>query len=201
MKIGVTNKGLHKDNGVKGGNSMNKKKKRIGLIVLLLLFGITAGYVANTYAKYTSQVNGSGTVKVAKWAFDTDNSSIDIDIDLTGNIDASTLVSERIAPGTSGSFDIELSNENSEVGVEFTITLSNSNAPTNLVFDTGTTITGTIAQGDTLTIPVGFSWAYETTNGDADDTADGIAANDMTITASIVGTQVQPGAAISTQYN
>ena len=188
-----------KGRDMKGGNGMNKKKKKKLLVIaLLIIFGLTAGYVANTYAKYTAQLNGSGDVSVAKWAFDTDNQNIDIDIDLNGNIDASTLVDGKIAPGTSGSFDIILSNANSEVGVAFSVTLTPSNAPTNLSFSTGNTITGKIAAGESITIPVTFAWPYETTNGDAADTADGKAANDMTITASIVGTQVQPGAAITT---
>lgn len=189
---------LRKERKMKGGNGMNKKKKKLLVIALLVVFGLTAGYVANTYAKYTAELNGSGDVSVAKWAFEEDNQTINIDIDLGGNIDASTLVDGKIAPGTSGSFEIELSNEHSEVGVQFSVTLTNSNAPTNLTFSTGNTITGKIAAGDTLSIPVTFSWPYQTTNGDAADTADGKAANDMTITASIVGTQVKPGAAITT---
>ncbi len=190
-------------NGIKGGKSMNKKKKKKLLVIaLLLVFGITAGYVANTYAKYTAQVNGQGAVSVAKWAFEDDNSSISIDIDLDGNIDASTLVDGKIAPGTSGRFDIELSNENSEVGVEFSVVLSKTNAPSNLVFSTGDTITGKIAAGEKLTIPVTFSWPYYTSaSDDAEDTTDGKAAQDMTITAAITGTQVQPGAAITTGLN
>lgn len=190
---------LNREREMKGGNGMNKKRKRKLLVIaLLIIFGITAGYVANTYAKYTAELNGSGNITVAKWAFESDNQNVNFTIDLDGNIDASTLVDGKIAPGTSGSFDIALSNANSEVGVAFTITLSNTNAPTNLVFSTGNTITGKIAAGETLTVPVDFSWAYETTNGDADDTADGIAAGSMTINASIVGVQVQPGAAITT---
>ena len=186
---------------MKGGNGMNKKKKKLLVIALLLIFGLTLGYVANTYAKYTAQLNGSGDVSVAKWAFSEDNQNIDIEIDLDGNIDASTLVDGKIAPGTSGSFDIVLSNTHSEVGVDFSVTLTPTNAPTNLSFSTGNTITGKIAAGENITIPVTFSWPYETTGGDAADTADGIAAEDMTITASIVGTQVEPGAAITTGTN
>lgn len=189
------------ERNMKGGNGMNKKKKKLLVIALLLIFGLTLGYVANTYAKYTAQLNGSGDVSVAKWAFSEDNQNIDIEIDLDDNIDASTLVDGKIAPGTSGSFDIVLSNTHSEVGVDFSITLTPTNAPTNLSFSTGNTITGKIAAGENITIPVTFSWPYVTTGGDAADTADGIAAEDMTITASIVGTQVEPGAAITTGTN
>lgn len=204
MKNGVT-KGqgsLHRYSGVKGDNSMNKRKKRIGLIILLLLFGVTAGYVANTYAKYTAQVSGSGSATVAKWAFEEDNQNADFTIDIAGNIDASTLVDGKIAPGTNGSFNIELSNENSEVGVAFTIAFSNlQNVPKNLVFKqsgavidlTSETITGKIAAGETLTVPVTWEWVYYTSDADdVEDTTDGEAANTMTINASITGVQIQP---------
>jgi hypothetical protein len=196
---------------VKGGNSMKKRKKRIGLIILLLVFGLTAGYVANTYAKYTAQVSGSGTATVAKWAFASDNASTNFTINLDGTIDASTLMNDRIAPGTSGSFDIALSNANSEVGVEFTISFSNAqNVPSNLVFKQGgsvvdittQTITGKIAAGDTLTVPVTWEWPYYTSAADdVEDTTDGVAGNTMTVNTTITGVQVQPGAAITTGIN
>lgn len=208
MKYGINDK----YKGVKGGNSMKKRKKRIGLIVLLLLFGLTAGYVANTYAKYTAQVSGSGTATVAKWAFDTDNANTNFTINLDGTVDASTLAADRIAPGTSGSFDIALKNTNSEVGVEFTISFSNAqNVPSNLVFTSGSstitdittqTISGKIAAGESLTVPITWEWPYSTsTADDAEDTTDGKNAGTMTVNTTITGTQVQPGAAITTGLN
>lgn len=195
--------------GIKGGKSMNKKKKKKLLVIaLLLLFGLTAGYVANTYAKYTAEINGQGAVKVAKWSFADDNQDVDFVINLDGTIDASTLLADRIAPGTKGSFDIELSNENSEVGVAFSISFSNiQNAPKNLIFKSGSTVidpttqtlTGKIAQGDTLTVKIDWEWPYSTSaSDDAEDTTDGVAAKNMTVNTSITGTQVQPGAAITT---
>lgn len=201
MRNDVTNVSLHRNSKKSGGDFMNRKKKKLLVIALLLLFGITAGYVANTYAKYTAQVSGSGNITVAKWAFEEDNDSISIDIDLDDAFDVTTLAGDRIAPGTSGSFDIELSNANSEVGVDFTITLTNSNAPANLTFTTGSTITGQIAAGGTLTVPVEFEWPYSTGDADdAEDTTDGENGGSMTITANIVGTQVQPGTTAITSH-
>lgn len=196
-------------NEMKGGKHMNKKKKKkILVIALLIVFGLTAGYVANTYAKYTAQINGQGAVKVAKWAFAEDNQNVDFVIDLDGTIDASTLIADRIAPGTSGSFDIELSNEHSEVGVAFAISFSNiQNAPSNLVFKSGSTVidpttqnlTGKIAAGDTLTIKIDWEWPYYTSaSDDVEDTADGVSAKNMTVNTNITGTQVEPGSAITT---
>ena len=172
-----------------------KEKKRKGLVIaLLLLFGLTAGHIAATYAKYAGTFNGSGTVTVAKWAFESDNSSGNFNIDLDKTYDADTLVNGKIAPGTSGSFVIELSNANTEVGVDYTITFgSTTNKPTNLTFNGGGTVTGTLKPGQTgVTETITWEWPYETTNGDADDTTDGEAANTMTVNATITGVQVQP---------
>ena len=173
----------------------NKDKKRKGLvIVLLLLFGLTAGYIAATYAKYAGTFNGSGNVTVAKWAFEDDNSDQTFTIDLDKTYDADTLVNGKIAPGTSGSFVIELSNENTEVGVDYTITLGNTtNKPTNLTFNGGGTYTGTLTPGETgKEVTITWEWPYETTDGDAADTTDGEAANTMTVNATITGVQVEP---------
>ena len=186
----------------------NKQKKSFVLIALLLLVALTSSYVAGTYAKYTAEVTGEGSATVAKWAFASDNDDVDFDINLDETYDASTLVADRIAPGTSGSFDIELSNENSEVGVEFTISFTNTaNVPTNLVFTQGNntvnpatqSIKGYIAAGETLTVPLTWEWAYETGTSpytqageDPADTTDGIAAKTMTVTANIKGIQVAP---------
>ena len=113
-----------------------KKKNAILLLVLLLLVAISASYIAGTYAKYTSEIkNNNGTATVAKWAFDTDNTAQTLTINLAETYDESTLVDGKIAPGTQGSFNIALSNENSEVGVDFTIKINSiTDKPTNLKF-------------------------------------------------------------------
>ena len=190
-----------------------KNKKSLIVIALLILVGITSGYVASTYAKYTSTISGrNGTATVAKWAFDTDNASTSLTVALDKTYDASTLVANKIAPGTEGSFDIQVSNANTEVGVNYTIALNSiTNLPTNMKFyadrsgsagaytysneitpGTGT-ITGTLApKAAATTKTVYWKWAYETTNGDAADTTDGGSANTLTIGVDITGTQVQP---------
>ncbi len=111
-----------------------KNKKSLLVLVLLLLVGITSAYVASTFAKYTSKIeNNNGTATVAKWAFTTDNSAQTLTVNLDNTPDPSTLVAGKIAPGTSGSFNIALSNATTETGVDWTISLKNvTNKPTNL---------------------------------------------------------------------
>ena len=192
-------------------------KLQLLIIVLLVLVGLTTGYVASTYAKYTSTVTGSGTATVAKWAFSTDNASQSITIALNPTVHASTLVNGKIAPGTTGSFNIALVNTNSEVGVDFSIALDSiSNKPTNLKFYSDSTytteltpgtstITGQLTAGDStgVTVPVYWRWEYETSSiatNDPIDTADGEAANTLTIGVTITGTQVAPSATAITSH-
>ena len=194
---------------------MNKKSFMI--IVLLLLVGLTTGYVASTYAKYTGEVTGSGTATVAKWAFETDNATQTIEIELDPTVDASTLVDGKIAPGTSGSFNIELVNTNSEVGVDFTIMLDSiTNKPTNLKFYKDSTYTTELTPGTTtitgqlvaeestpLDVPIYWRWEYETTatsTNDPLDTADGEAARTLTIGVTITGVQTAPSATAITSH-
>ena len=98
------------------------KRKSFITMALLIMLGVSLYFVSGTYAKYTSTVSGNGTAKVAEWNFVEDNTISTLNIALDGTVDASTLVSGRIAPGTSGSFGIKLKNT-SEVGTDFTLAL------------------------------------------------------------------------------
>ena len=116
---------------------MKGNKKTLFVLALLLLVGITSGYIANTYAKYASAIpTKTATATVAKWNFVEDNGTQTVAINLANTPDPSTLIGERIAPGTSGSFNIELKNT-SDTGVDYTIKLTKpENAPKNLKFYT-----------------------------------------------------------------
>ena len=190
------------------------KKKSFMMMALLIMFGLSFYFVSGTYAKYTAEVSGNATATVAKWNFATDNAITSLNINLDQTPDASTLAANKIAPGTSGSFAINLKNTNSEVGANFTLSLGTiSDKPTNLKFykdSTYTTeitpgsgtITGQLAAGDSTGIPVKiyWRWQYETTNGDAADTADGMSAKSLTLPVTITGTQVAPSATAITSH-
>ena len=181
-------------------------------MLLLLLIAITALYVASTYAKYTAQFTGKGTATVAKWAFKSENENkiTTFNVSLDKSYDAKTLVANRIAPG---SFDVVLTNEESEVGVDFTVVIGNTtNAPTNIKFykdsnrtmplTPGTdTITGQLEAGDNtgVEVKIYWEWVYETgtvTNGiatgDDADTTDGEAGAQLTIPITVKGVQTEP---------
>ena len=93
-------------------------------------------------------------------------------VNLTDTVDNKTLVYEKIAPGTSGRFDILL---NSNQNINYKIVFESENEkPTNLQFYTlednkkyttleelGENLTGTISKNEQKNIPVYWEWIYE----------------------------------------
>ena len=190
------------------------KRKSFIMMALLIMCGLSFYFVSGTYAKYTSTINGNATATVAKWDFANDNAISTLSINFTNPPHNSSVKSQRIAPGTSGSFAINLKNTNSDVAANFTLTLGTiTNKPTNLKFYSdstftteitpgSSTITGVLAANDStgLTVNIYWKWAYETNNGDAVDTTDGEAAESLTIPVSIVGTQASPSTTAVTSH-
>lgn len=195
---------------------MNKNKKRnIILAALLLCLTTVLGVIGiSTYAKYESQLsNVTQNVTVAKWAFESDNSSHDFAFNLGQNYDENTLMNDRIAPGTKGNLVFSLSNEHTETGVKYQISLNKNNGtPKNLKFYSnpecttelinGNVFKGTLDPGASATdVIIYWKWEYENgsnmseiSSNDSFDTSNGASAtiNGMTITATIVGTQIEP---------
>ena len=201
---------------------MKGNKKAIIVIVLLVLLGITTGYVSSAYAKYASEISDNqGTVTVAKWAFTTDNAVQTLTINLADTYHASTLGSGRIAPGTAGSFNVAVKNGTSETGVDFTVKLnsiSGTTIPANLKFykDSGytteltpgtSTITGQLTAGDStgVSVPIYWRWEFGSSNDVSDsvnvaDTTAGTAGSSLTIGVDITGVQTQPSATAITSH-
>lgn len=112
-----------------------KKNWAARLVVLVaVLTLITASLVSGTFAKYTTEVSGTDTVRVAKFEFDIAEGSTDINTTGTA-IDIFTIAADSgvttspagiIAPGTTGDFTIDLSNT-SEVDVDVVFTLTETN--------------------------------------------------------------------------
>lgn len=192
------------------------KKRVLGFMALLLLVGISTKYVGSTFAKYTGSVAKTSTAKVAKWAFATDNSDSTgaLTISLPATVDPTTLVANRIAPGTSGTFDIVIANTHSEVGIDYEVSWGAlTNVPANLILkehegatlDTSKKFVGKVVAGGSDTIKIDWEWPYgvdsfTSDTEDAEDNTDGIAAKDVTITANVVAKQTGPGAAITTGH-
>ncbi len=103
---------------------MQKKKKVVGLILLiaLILLIFISGY---TFARYYKSINAGGTTAtIARWSFGSSNTETVIN-----------LSDEKIAPGSNGEFEIEVDATNSEVAVDYEILVTNEkNIPTNMKF-------------------------------------------------------------------
>ena len=207
-----------------------KKRNTLTLIALLFVAVLTGVVIFNTVAKYTSSVENSGSLTVAKWNFTTDNAlaSNTFNISIAPTATPSTLVANKVAPGTSGSFDIVVSNS-SEVGVDVTVAIgavTGGTLPAGLHFYSDstyetavtpgtTTYTGKIAasNGSTkVSLPtktIYWKWDYQVGSGetladnDAADTTAGVAGASLTIPVTITGTQVEPSASttVTTGWN
>ena len=115
---------------------MNKRVlSYLGASALALTF-ITTGLVGGTLAKYTTDVKGTATAKVAKFAFDlngsTQNSStqtlnLDDLFSTAYNGDKVKGSADVVAPGTSGKIKLRLKN-NGEVAIKPTFKITETNA-------------------------------------------------------------------------
>lgn len=192
---------------------MNKLAKNILLGVAVIGFAATT-ILGITYSKYTNVVSGDGETQVAKWSFKVNEQTEEFaTIKLADTYDASTLTKGKIAPGTSGSFDINIDATGAEVGVKYVVNFEDeTNKPINLIFKSGNksastieeleeVLTGTINADDTnktRTLTVEWEWPYETKTGngvaqnDEIDTAEGLNALEYTFNVKVTGTQVIP---------
>lgn len=115
---------------------MKKNKMMRIASVLLVAVLLSTSVISGTFAKYTSTSEGSDTARVAKWSFNVENGNIVTSDDFTFDLFAQTIDSGKvadgtnelaiIAPGTTGSFEINLQNT-SEVLAKYTITLTETN--------------------------------------------------------------------------
>ena len=192
------------------------KSKNKGAVVVLALALIVAIVLSMyAYSKYTSTLTGNGTSTVAKWSFKVNGQTQTIpDINLGETMDAhSNVVDKKLAPGTSGHFDLILDGSGSEVAIDYNIKLAITQKPTNLKFylddkyqtpisetDGTLNIAGSIALEDVntpLTKTIYWQWPYETgktsneiDKNDETDTKD--SGKNVTMTITVTGTQRDP---------
>ena len=121
-----------------GTNENVKKKsfsKAIIIVVVLVLIVLGFGFA---YARYITRLNGSTQVPIAQWNFKvTAGSSQSLDIDLSGTrfLDDTTEVDRtKVAPGTAGALQFNINATGSQVSLEYTIDLTLTQIPENLIF-------------------------------------------------------------------
>ena len=193
-------------------------KKRKVLIVLTILAVILLAFLGGqAYAKYVSEVRGEGVAEVATWNFKVNGQSEQVEeIKLASTCNNETLVDNKIAPGTSGSFDIIVDATGSEVGINYNITFTEEeNKPQNLKFtyddveynsieELESDLSGTIDANEedkTKTLNIKWEWPYETgespeeiEGNDLVDTQDAKKISNYTFNVVVTGTQVEPQA-------
>ena len=122
-----------------------KQKKSVGtvLLVILLLIVTIASLILATYAwaKYTTQTEGTATAQVAKWNVGVNFENKDFEETYDHILDG------RLAPGSSGSFDIKINPGQTEVDFDYEIMLvktssTDGNVPEHLHFYIIDTTTG-----------------------------------------------------------
>lgn len=154
-----------------------KKKSYVGRLgaLALMLTVISTCLLGGTMARYVTEVTGSATATVAAWSFKANNSDstfTPIDLGDTTNrtsYDGTTLKEDVIAPGTSGSFTIEIDGSGSDVGIQYDVAVkaaSGTTLPDDLLFSTeeitGSNLGSTL---DKFNIPTG-TIDYSSTSND-----------------------------------
>lgn len=191
------------------------KSKKIILAIAVLLCILLAFIGGQAYAKYITEIKGNGIAEVATWSFKVNDQKEHIqEIKLASTYNNETLVNNKIAPGTSGNFNIIVDATGSEVGIKYNIVFSDeANKPTNLKFiyedqeydsiqELENNLSGVInanEENKTKTLNIGWKWDYETGQeeeeiaaNDLIDTKDAEKLQNYTFKVSVTGTQVEP---------
>ena len=122
-----------------------EKKKSSLLFMLLVIFLISAilcisSFGIATWARYRSVTGSNVTAQIAKWSFKVNGEEEQFaDIDLADTIDFTHVTTDKIAPGTYGSFDLDIDATGSEVSLDYYININVTDKPTNLKFYTDNT--------------------------------------------------------------
>ena len=192
-----------------------KKKTKIVLIVIVIAIILVSFIGGQAYAKYMSKVTGNGVGEIAQWRFKVNENEEKMQtISLNSTIYNFTLANGRIAPGTAGSFEINIDGSGAGVAIFYTVNFQNeTEKPKNLKFKydgkefesielLNHWIIGTI-HGDTdaqqRSFIIEWEWPYETGNtpeeiaeNDERDTIDAKNISDYRFDVVVTGTQVQP---------
>lgn len=189
---------------------------KLGALALVLTMMSTC-LMGGTLARYVTKVDGTAKATVAAWSFKANGENVNMaeinlgDTTHRKSYDSKTIVENVIAPGTEGSFDIELDGSGSDVGINYEVVVASKSGtlPGDLKFTvddkdyilTTDIIKGTIEQGATMTKKVTVKWEWpfdDTTSAEktaAKDTADTTLGEskdkDIILTITATGKQVE----------
>lgn len=185
-----------------------KKNKMLFLgLITVFVAVLSLSLVSGTYAKYTSTVTGTDNAQVAKWAWVVEEANVPatntFTFDLfntikdTGGVDETHVVAGKVAPGTTGSFELNVTN-NSEVAGKLSIVLaishngSDSSDPSVATYQpiqyTISDSEPAFAAGESKAITFNWAWAFESAHDELDTKLGQLA---PTFTATVTLTFVQ----------
>ena len=200
-----------------------KNRKNFVLLGILLLVAVTSGVVAVTYSRYITTAQGNSSATVAAWNITinndgdvaTTNTFTSNDFTWRNNNSAGNVLADHIAPGVTGETSILLDATNTQVDVEYSITIDTQDLVNNFAGCSQLSITiGSGADavtldfndnsGDpisyegniwltsadkTVTIPITIDWANENSNNES-DTLIGATISSIDIPVSVTVSQV-----------
>jgi hypothetical protein len=109
---------------------MNKNiKNSLGILICLVIIVGLGWFIADTYAKYREQIDGTTNANMARWNIKVNSEEIKNKTTLTSALSAyfpatTYTAAGVIAPGSQGYFDIII--DSSQVDVAFTYTISSA---------------------------------------------------------------------------
>lgn len=191
------------------------KKRKIILVSSILVLLLISFFIGQAYAKYFTKLKGEGVAEVASWDFKVNGQKEQVEkINLNSTMNNESLIGNKIAPGTEGSFNIVIDATGTDVGINYNIDFSEeSNKPTNLKFtydekeynsieELTDNLSGVINANDEnkeRTLNIKWKWDYETgetpeeiASNDEIDTKEAATLADYTFNVTVSGTQVQP---------
>lgn len=174
-------------------------------LVAVILFAMAVGLFVGAYARFQTEVTGTGTLITATWSFQVNGSTDTFEVDLASGTVHNTIAVEvagetvnKIQPGSYGSFDLVLSAEGSEVPVTYNAEFGAlaGDVPANLALYSDGTYTNSLANvsgdvipaGGTKTVTIYWKWLYT-----ADDETS-FSGKTLNLPITVTGYQVDPNA-------
>ena len=141
-------------------SSKEKNYKKIMIITIVTSIIVVLGTVS--YAFYQTAINGRVSGTIAKWSFTANNQTDSFDLNLG-----------ELYPGKSGTYNITLSAENSDLDVYYELIFTSADVDFLLFWDSSYTKPlvgrgdasyvgkyGVITKGSSVTIPIYLDWPY-----------------------------------------
>lgn len=184
---------------------MKKSFLRRMAVLAVVLCLATTSLMSGTLAKYTTTVAGTGTTAVAKWSFKAGETTTSESETFSFTLADTKMLNSNVAavvvaPGDKGDIEIRMDAKDSQVGVNYSISIDKTGLSTTgavikfysdaeMRNEITSVLEGTIEQasvGTPVSQKIYWQWVTAT---DAADTTLGTSAASETFTVTVTGTQ------------